>query len=453
MAPVIQLPDDVSSSSLELHKRAPPEGFDLSQYLASLSFSEREALNDPPSSVEDPLAILKRSVEEATTTSPLSPIELQAQLTARDAATSTASTNPAAGSIPPNSVNMQAVQAVFAIIGASFVVTAIWFFFWAKNGGFRWRNGDWDDYKSTVLRRKGPDGKTLSNATKSTKLGGGSIVGSRYRDFEDDETSMGMTEVTKTYSATNTATTRNGGAGTRIKKMRERMAEKKARKTAAANMKKHMRDTEKAAKSRPHPEAWEGATDADVRAYRHERPARVGGLNKESDGQGTFYGGTEYSESANNDASTTYTGGSDYPRRSNRPSRHHNSNSTSNAPPAYNSSPRHPSPSKPTVTPVRPSGDYSQHHQHRHSPSQHSRQQSRQSSPVKQSRRSMPGSYADPLDMGTNASAPSEYEYGSQYTESESGTKSYHHPIPGLGGAGRSGGGGGFRRERRDSFD
>lgn len=60
---------------------------------------------------------------------------------------------------------------LFALIGACMVLAALWFFFWAKNGGFRWKKGDWDEYKSTVLRRKGPDGKTLSNATKSTKLG------------------------------------------------------------------------------------------------------------------------------------------------------------------------------------------------------------------------------------------------------------------------------------------
>ena len=60
------------------------------------------------------------------------------------------------------------------------VLASIWFFFWAKNGGFHFQEGDWSDYKSTVLRRKGPDGRTLSNATKSTKLGGSTIAGTQH---------------------------------------------------------------------------------------------------------------------------------------------------------------------------------------------------------------------------------------------------------------------------------
>ena len=62
------------------------------------------------------------------------------------------------GTIDPSNIKMQGLMALFAIIGAAFVLAGIWFFFWAKNGGFVWRKGDWEDYKSTVLRRKGPDG-------------------------------------------------------------------------------------------------------------------------------------------------------------------------------------------------------------------------------------------------------------------------------------------------------
>jgi hypothetical protein len=84
---------------------------------------------------------------------------------------------PGIGAKPPTAFNKDLFIILFALIFTSLVLLAIYFFFVAKNGGFVW-NGkkDWDDYKTTVLRRKGPDGKTLSNATKSTKLGGGSIV-------------------------------------------------------------------------------------------------------------------------------------------------------------------------------------------------------------------------------------------------------------------------------------
>ncbi|KAF2673619.1 hypothetical protein BT63DRAFT_421752 [Microthyrium microscopicum] len=84
--------------------------------------------------------------------------------------------NPGQGAKDPNSFNKILFIVLFACIGSGMVLTSIYFFFVARNGGFVWKENDWDDYKSTVLRRKGPDGKTLSNATKSTKLGGGSVV-------------------------------------------------------------------------------------------------------------------------------------------------------------------------------------------------------------------------------------------------------------------------------------
>ena len=92
-------------------------------------------------------------------------------------------------------------------VGVSFVLGAIWFFFWAKNGGFKWRKGDWEEYKSTVLRRKGPNGTTLSNATKSTILGGGSVVGDGYSDKDTATNTDAMTEtMTHRIATANTRT-------------------------------------------------------------------------------------------------------------------------------------------------------------------------------------------------------------------------------------------------------
>src|SRR5690242_12709296 len=123
-----------------------PTPFDLSAYLAKLSLSEREAITNP----------LSNSIEKRSN---ISPIESFNVLVARSpATTANPAYNPGAGSIPPDAFNNKGVQAVFALIGTSFVLGAIWFFFWAKNGGFKWRKGDWDEYKSTVLRRKGPNG-------------------------------------------------------------------------------------------------------------------------------------------------------------------------------------------------------------------------------------------------------------------------------------------------------
>ncbi|KAH0538294.1 hypothetical protein FGG08_005114 [Glutinoglossum americanum] len=121
-----------------------------------------------------------------------------------------------AGAVGPNSINNRGMLALFALLFSGLIISAIWFFFWAKNGGFRFREGDWEDYKSTVLRRKGPNGTTLSGATKTTDLGQESLAGSFDVGNEEMEEAHGR--------------------------------------------------------------------DNDVRQYRHETPAKVGGINREPDG-------------------------------------------------------------------------------------------------------------------------------------------------------------------------
>ena len=137
------------------------------------------------------------------------------------------------GAVDPNAFNNKLIFTLFGLVGVSLVLLAIWFFFWAKNGGFVFRKGDWEDYKSTVLRRKGRDGKTLSNATPRTNLGIDSIRG-EYDHPEEFESP------TRTGGG-------GGGGGHRAAR------------------------------------AGNGGDD-DVRRYRHEKPARVGGLNRKADG-------------------------------------------------------------------------------------------------------------------------------------------------------------------------
>jgi len=151
--------------------------------------------------------------------------------------------NPGHGAKPPEAFNNKGFFALFALLGVAMALTSLWFFFWAKNGGFVWRKGDWEDYKSTVLRRKDKDGKTLSGATKSTKLGQKSIAGTF--DLERGE----MVEV-KDYAMRGDRKVRGHGAGKR------------------------------------------GTSDEDVKAYRHEKPARVGGLNRQHDGSHFDYSNT-----------------------------------------------------------------------------------------------------------------------------------------------------------------
>ncbi|KAK4104775.1 hypothetical protein N658DRAFT_492868 [Parathielavia hyrcaniae] len=195
--------------------------------------------------------------------------------------------NPAAGAIQPQEINNNAVFAVFGIIGAAFVVGGIWFFFWAKNGGFYFKKNDWEDYKSTVLRRKGPNGTIYSDATPSTILGGGSV----YKDVDDGTTTTGD-DLTTVVSATTGVTGITGGVSDfsgrekRRKKREQKEREKERRREEKAREK-----AERKNKSRRKVDAGgvivdeeaEAEAQEQLRNYRHEKAARVGGLNRESE--------------------------------------------------------------------------------------------------------------------------------------------------------------------------
>ncbi|KUJ19260.1 uncharacterized protein LY89DRAFT_683171 [Mollisia scopiformis] len=195
------------------------------------------------------------------------------------------STNPVAGVgvTPPDSIPNKLVFVVFGLIGFGFVVTGIWFFFWAKNGGFHFKQNDWEDYKTTVLRRRGPNGTLLSGASESTDLGGGSVVHGekrsrwgrsskgkvkknemRYKDFDDEES-----QVTSSLGTSTVGTESEVSAFK--KKMRKGRKDKKKDKSAMSEV-----------------GTVDGDMDASVadaiREYRHEKPARVGGINKQPDG-------------------------------------------------------------------------------------------------------------------------------------------------------------------------
>nr|POF22353.1 hypothetical protein CFP56_36438 [Quercus suber] len=180
------------------------------------------------------------------------------------------------GAAAPESFNNAGFIALFAILGAAMVVASLWFFFWAKNGGFHFREGDWDDYKSTVLRRKGPDGRTLSNATKSTKLGGSTIAGTqRYkwqkqaarsvvgRDEKGRKGILAKRGWANTHSILYSDDYQTESFGTEtVTDMTEVRTE--AEYTPAHHSKRYQ--------------------DRDVQQYKREKPARVGGLNRIADG-------------------------------------------------------------------------------------------------------------------------------------------------------------------------
>jgi hypothetical protein len=224
-----------------------------------------------------------------------------------------ASTNyvPGSGTIQPDSIPSNAIFALFGIIGAGFVITGVWFFFIAKNGGFHFKEGDWEDYKSTVLRRKGPNGTTLSGATRTTDLGGGSVVGKRYRDSDTSSSSVSKSQVTESLVGTETVvsemTSITRGVSGRFKKEKTAKGEKKRlREKGNKREKSQLRDEESAIGLDEQP-------DEVIRSYRHEKPAKVGGMNRAPDGSAfgsSFDGSTHESHSellANREVTPTNT--------------------------------------------------------------------------------------------------------------------------------------------------
>ncbi|KAF2858964.1 hypothetical protein K470DRAFT_259350 [Piedraia hortae CBS 480.64] len=186
---------------------------------------------------------------------------------------------PGSGTKAPQTFNNVGFMVLFALIGASLVIASLWFFFWAKNGGFHFEEGDWEEYKSTVLRRKGPDGKTLSNATKSTRLGGGSsIAGTQYHAWQkqmarsvighDEKGRIGIIGK-RGFAGTHSVYYDNGDSQTMCDFNEVRTE------IDVGHSKRY--------------------SDRDVAEYKREKPARVGGLNRVADGShyGTSTGGSE----------------------------------------------------------------------------------------------------------------------------------------------------------------
>lgn len=383
---------------------------------------------------------------------------------------------PGKGTVDPHSINMQGLLALFALLGAAFVFGGIWFFFWARNGGFVWRKGDWDEYKSTVLRRKGPDGRTLSNATKSTKLGGGSVVGKGYSDYDGDGYGDGYTE-----SGTGTGVGYADTATnlTQKNKEKERKKEEKKNKPSWKEIAKR-----RFLRRRADEHSWNGEEyeDDDVRAYRQEKSARVGGINREADG--TYHGSdydtsappTHYNQSEMSEA-RDYAYQSPPPQET-RNSRHQSKRQNKRESRNFSFTPG-PDEALSSVAPpprdtnnTRPRRSQSQHQPQTHtqeaSARRHNRRRERRrnappsssssSSTRPHDRRrerflppdySSAGTYSDLYSNAYTNSNSNSNSISNMYSEDESGTRSYHHPIPGLSKGYRRDGG---RRRRRDSL-
>ncbi|KAM7197302.1 hypothetical protein V8F20_006656 [Naviculisporaceae sp. PSN 640] len=243
--------------------------------------------------------------------SSLGPLQARSVLLARD--DSPPQVDPAKGVVNPHDINNNALFALFGLIGAAFVLTGIWFFFWAKNGGFVFKQNDWEEYKSTVMRRKGPNGTLLTGATPSTLLGGGSV----YKDVDDATTEADNTTV---ISGTTGISGITGGVSDiygrekRRKKREQKEREKERRREEKEREKDEKRAGKAKSKSRRKvgadgaliDEDAEAEAKAHLREYRHEKPARVGGINKESEGS-SWDGSTNPSHSTVSGSQSGYT--------------------------------------------------------------------------------------------------------------------------------------------------
>jgi hypothetical protein len=192
--------------------------------------------------------------------------------------------DPSSGVTPPQNINNNAIFALFGLIGAGMIVTGIWFFFWAKNGGFYFKDNDWDEYKSTVLRRKGPNGTTLSGATASTDLGGGSVVhGEKNSRWGRGKKNKKNTKRYKDFDEESEITGSAGGStlGSEMSELKWKAG--KDKKNKKAKKESRLRGGDGGEPEDEDEEVDAGVRDA-LRTYRHEKPARVGGLNKQPDG-------------------------------------------------------------------------------------------------------------------------------------------------------------------------
>lgn len=385
--------------------------------------------------------------------------------------------DPGSGVTPPNNIPNNAVFGLFGLIGAGFVLTGIWFFFWAKNGGFHFRQGDWDEYKSTVLRRTtGPNGTTLSGGTRSTDLGGGSVVGkrqrkARYRDVDamtsigtESEMSQVMTEKVEKKShkkgkkSRKNRSVREGVFGESV--VSDSVVSSSA--VSSSVVSGSVVGDSAVGDSVVSGDLQDEHLDEAIRAYRHEKPARVGGINGAPEGS-SFEGSNIDSQSgllSNRQHTPTST-----PKKKSRKS-HYAGGSAS-----------------PGIRKVESTSDKSGSSSRRGSRAATETQKSvsdiddhikaearrlQEKGRAAMGRRDVSYSIGDDASMTTasrddrrsrRSSRPSESRAQSEAGSSEStGTKTYPHPMPELSiyveekrrARASGGGGGGYRRDRRD---
>lgn len=100
--------------------------------------------------------------------------------------------------VPPRSLTA-GILVVFSLLGASLGLLVLWLF--VRKGGFIWKETDWEDYKSSVLRRPGerPDDAITVFSDGSTRRAGGSSQGARTVVLGELDTTYTKSRVPKTF--------------------------------------------------------------------------------------------------------------------------------------------------------------------------------------------------------------------------------------------------------------
>lgn len=194
---------------------------------------------------------------------------------------------PCAGCLDPSKVNNKVYFSLFALIFLAIVLASIWFFFHAKNGGFHWQQGDFEDWKSTVLRKKDANGNTIYSARsvvsrprKSDRIAAKSVVGYDEKGRKGIMAIRGFGGSHSVYYSDGFTQYSGGDRSDAMTSISRNNNEKRQTKPKIRG------GYTEAPTTTDHSRRYR---DRDLRDYKHEKPARVGGMNRSADGTSYDY--------------------------------------------------------------------------------------------------------------------------------------------------------------------
>ena len=175
------------------------------------------------------------------------------------------------GCIAPGSINNKWYFALFALLFLAIVLGIVYFFFLARNGGFKYEPTDWDDYKTVVLRRTDSEGKTIVSSSRTDA--------SRHTAAHLAALSVVATD----KKGRKGILAKRGWAGTHSFTYADRFTNYDG-KTLPDRQKPAMSEIAESDAPSAHSRRYRDRGD-DLASYARESAAKVGGLNRPRDGQ------------------------------------------------------------------------------------------------------------------------------------------------------------------------